>query len=116
MSPSRPSSPCRYPRCPNLATQHGYCDQHKQQAQQQQDRERGNSSERGYDWRWQRIRLNYINSHPLCLDCYEMIPRQITAATEVHHIIALRDGGTSDDSNLRPLCKACHNKRTLKGE
>ena len=31
-------------------------------------------------------------------------------ATELHHIIAVEDGGTDDIENLMPLCKECHKK------
>ena len=33
-------------------------------------------------------------------------------ATEAHHIVAVRDGGTHDYSNLAPLCKRCHSRVT----
>jgi len=33
-------------------------------------------------------------------------------ATELHHIIAVEDGGTDDIENLVPLCKKCHKEYT----
>lgn len=33
-------------------------------------------------------------------------------ATELHHILAIEDGGTDDIENLMPLCKECHNEYT----
>lgn len=30
------------------------------------------------------------------------------------HIIALKDGGTNDFSNLRTLCRSCHEKHNIK--
>jgi len=33
-------------------------------------------------------------------------------ATELHHIIAVEDGGTDDIENLMPLCKECHKEYT----
>jgi len=33
-------------------------------------------------------------------------------ATELHHIIAVEDGGTDDIENLMPLCKECHEEYT----
>lgn len=33
-------------------------------------------------------------------------------ATELHHIIAIEDGGTDDIENLMPLCKECHKEYT----
>ena len=86
----------------------------KQQAQRQVDERRGSASSRGYDRRWQRIRAMYLRAHPLCVDC--QAGRRTTAATEVHHIVALRDGGTHDDGNLMALCKSHHSTRTATGE
>lgn len=33
-------------------------------------------------------------------------------ATELHHIIAVEDGGTDDIENLMPLCEECHKEYT----
>lgn len=55
-----------------------------------------------------------LRSSPLCLDCAAQ--GLTTAATEVHHIIAKRDGGTDSEDNLMALCKSCHSKRTNAGE
>lgn len=33
-------------------------------------------------------------------------------ATELHHIIAVKDGGTDDKNNLMPLCEKCHKEYT----
>lgn len=33
------------------------------------------------------------------------------AGGEVHHVVALSEGGTSDPSNLRLVCRSCHAKR-----
>jgi hypothetical protein len=33
-------------------------------------------------------------------------------ATELHHIMAVEDGGTDDIENLMPLCKECHKEYT----
>jgi hypothetical protein len=32
---------------------------------------------------------------------------------EVDHVIALKDGGTNDATNLRALCANCHKQKTL---
>ena len=103
------------PLCPNLTELGGYCDEHKKYSS---DRERGSSTARGYDATWQRRRIIFLNrtENALCYDCLHMIPERITASTEVHHIIAKRNGGTDDFSNLMGLCYDCHNKRTTKGE
>ncbi len=33
-------------------------------------------------------------------------------ATEIDHIIPLKNGGTNDIENLQALCKRCHSKKT----
>lgn len=33
-------------------------------------------------------------------------------ATELHHILAVEDGGTDDLENLMPLCRECHQEYT----
>lgn len=40
-----------------------------------------------------------------CHDCTDY-------ATEYHHITPVALGGTDDDDNLMPLCKACHKEYT----
>ena len=40
-----------------------------------------------------------------------------TAATEVHHVLKLTDGGERlDPANCRALCKPCHSARSGRGE
>jgi 5-methylcytosine-specific restriction endonuclease McrA len=40
-----------------------------------------------------------------CHDCTDY-------ATELHHIVAVEDGGTDEISNLMPLCRDCHKEYT----
>lgn len=47
---------------------------------------------------------------PFCRDCRDR--DIIRYATEIDHIVPLSKGGTNDDSNVRALCKLCHNART----
>lgn len=46
-------------------------------------------------------RTNY-----LCQDC--KAKGKIAVAEEVHHVVALKDGGSDEDSNTVNLCKPCH--------
>lgn len=105
---------CLMPGCPNLVYS-GYCEEHKKQ---RYDNRRASSTKRGYDYTWQQRRIAFLNrqENALCYDCLHMMPERTTAATEVHHIIAKRNGGTDDYSNLMPLCHDCHSKRTANGE
>ena len=113
MSPSKALRSCTYPGCSELVRS-GRCDKHKAITQRQQDERRGSASSRGYGRRWQQIRLLALSRQPLCCDCEQA--GLIVAANEVHHIKALRNGGTHAMDNLLCLCHACHSKRTIKGE
>jgi 5-methylcytosine-specific restriction protein A len=75
--------------------------------------ERGTSAQRGYGGRWQRLRAMFLRAHPLCVECARA--DRITVATDVHHIVAKRAGGSDDDSNLMALCHACHSRITAAG-
>jgi 5-methylcytosine-specific restriction protein A len=80
----------------------------------QRDARRGSPSSRGYDRTWQRLRADYLSSHPLCADCAPLV----AVATEVHHIrsIARDPGDRLDRANLMALCRPCHARRTRRGE
>ncbi len=107
--PTRPRPGCAYMRCSKLAEPgSAYCAEHTRKV----DRQRGTAQERGYDYRWLKIRNNFLMRHPLCYDCIKA--GRVTAATEVHHIIPLDRNGTNDEGNLMSLCHSCHVKRTEK--
>lgn len=46
-----------------------------------------------------------VERRTICHECEDY-------ATELHHIIAVEDGGTDDIENLMPLCKECHKEYT----
>lgn len=72
---------------------------------------RGNSSERGYDADWQRLRLAVLSREPFCRLCDGS--GRTTAAVLVDHIKPIEDGGARlDDANLQPLCVECHAVKT----
>ncbi len=66
-----------------------------------------NSTARGYDRRWRKLRLLVLQEEPLCRMCREI--GRATLATVVDHIKAKRDGGTDERGNLQSLCETCHN-------
>jgi 5-methylcytosine-specific restriction protein A len=114
--PERPKKPCRYPGCPELV-ESGYCDKHADH-ERTTDKYRGSAASRGYDHGWRVFREAYLRKHPLCVDCLAMRPQRVTAATEPHHTIRLRDRPDLrfDERFLMALCKPCHQVRTARGE
>ena len=120
--PSRSFKICKERECKELTRDaSGYCPAHihleeelKKQRCRKYDAVRGSANERGYDSRWVKIRKMFLMRNPLCSDCLK--GTRLTPANEVHHVKALKKGGTHDSNNLMSLCKSCHSKRTAKGE
>jgi 5-methylcytosine-specific restriction protein A len=77
---------------------------------------RGNTSARGYGWKWQKERLFHLAKHPLCVYCEET--GRVTAATTVDHRIPHRGDQTLfwDRSNWQSLCTNCHSSRKQREE
>ncbi len=73
------------------------------------DDRRESSSKRGYDAAWRKCRKLFAEKHPVCCtpDCG-------APTEEVDHIesVADRPDLKLKWSNLRPLCKPCHSRRT----
>lgn len=66
---------------------------------------RPSAAKRGYDRKWRIIRAAFLKAHPNC-SCGAI-------ATEVDHIVSLRSGGSNEWSNLQPMCKPCHARKTV---
>ena len=66
------------------------------------------STQRGYGYRWQKAREQFLHDSPLCVYC----ERQglVTAATVVDHKIPHRGDRDLfwDQANWQSLCKTCH--------
>ena len=64
-----------------------------------------------YSYRWQRVRLHFLQEHPLCVMCESR--GRIVAASVVDHVIAHRGNVDLfwDQSNWQALCKGCHDSR-----
>jgi 5-methylcytosine-specific restriction protein A len=113
--PRKPPRPCGSPGCPELVeVGTRRCARHEADRHHAIDARRGNSSERGYGAAWQRLRLAFLASNPLCVFCLNV--GRITAATVVDHLVPLADGGTNDVNNLRALCKPHHDARTMRDQ
>jgi len=67
---------------------------------------RASAASRGYGRRWRRLASLVLAGSPWCSDCLT------EPSSEVHHLVAKRDGGEDDAANLLALCKSCHSKRT----
>lgn len=111
--PRSASTPCRVPGCPRLSTG-GYCPEHRGERDSDTEANRPTAAQRGYDHRWRKVRAMQLRRYPLCADCLEA--GRVTRATQAHHLVAVRDGGQHELSNLLSLCATCHSRRTGKGE
>lgn len=113
----KPKRPCSYPNCAELVEAgEKYCKLHKPLNKRTYDDNRPSASARGYDKKWEKVRKMFLKEHPLCEDCLRY--GVYTPAQEVHHIEKVKDRPDRrlDPTNLMALCKACHNRRTAKGE
>ena len=122
--PSAAAKPCRSPGCGALVRDgSGYCAQHLvaklagiQAERRQYDKDRGSSAQRGYGARWQKARLGYLRSHPLCRACEDV--GRVTLATVVDHKVPHRGDMALfwDPSNWQSLCKTCHDQKTARDD
>lgn len=62
---------------------------------------------------WKATRSYVLNNEPLCRKCN--IDGILTPATVVDHIVDIVDDPDRklDISNLQPLCRECHNEKTV---
>jgi 5-methylcytosine-specific restriction protein A len=109
--PRKPLKPCKHPGCPNL-TEHDYCDAHAPLHRS----DRASAGKRGYTSRWQKASKAYLRKHPLCAACLK--EGRITKAAVVDHIVPHRGNRQLfwDESNWQPLCKHCHDVKTMTEE
>lgn len=117
--PDPPKTICR--RCRSIRGENGCKCGRPGQARQLR---RGSSSERGYDYAWQKLRAELLGldggsgrlEFLFCADC--QAEDVATPVEELHHIkkIATHPHLRLDPRNLMPLCKDHHNARTARGE
>jgi len=111
----RPLKPCAAPACSALVRGKRFCGEHEHRAEQPKrahDQRRGNSSQRGYGYKWQQARARFLQINPLCVMCEA--EGRVKAATDVDHIIPHR-GDTKlfwDESNYQSLCHSHHSEKT----
>jgi 5-methylcytosine-specific restriction protein A len=102
---------CLSPKCPNPATARGRCDFHRKLQERQRSRVRrqeGRERNRFYARKhWAMVRRHKLRLDPICELC------DVALASEVHHRIALDDGGdVYAMGNLVSTCKPCHSRQT----
>lgn len=105
---------CRHPSCGKLIDDAGYCPSHVRVEQKRADAQRGSSSERGYNYRWQKARQTFLRANPLCRHCTKL--GMVRAATEVDHVIPHRGDQELfwNTDNWQGLCKPCHSRKTAR--
>lgn len=107
--PARFKKQCKKIGCSNLTDNaNGYCVEH-QPERYRYDKARLSSYQRGYDNRWRKYRLWFLEYHPLCSLCGD-------PATVVDHIIPHKGDKKLfwDANNHQALCKACHDAKTAR--
>lgn len=117
--PQRPKSICRKVACGALIDVPGYCAKHVQQSSGWARSNDGKtSSERGYDYAWQKRRERIMARDGGI--CQIKGPTCTLVASDVDHKVskaAARETGWSegqieDDSNLQAACRTCHKAKT----
>ncbi len=68
------------------------------------------STQRGYGYKWQQARAQYLREHPLCVMCQAV--GRVEAATVVDHITPHRGNQSLfwRRSNWQPLCATHHSR------
>jgi len=107
----KPLKPCNKHGCPNL-TRESYCEQHKSIPHKRYDDKRGSSSQRGYNSKWRKARLSFLQNNPLCVQCNA--EGRLTVANIDDHIQPHKGDMKLfwDSTNWQPLCKHHHDVKT----
>ena len=119
--PVRPPRPCPWPGCPALVLKGSHCAKHLPMAEARTAEARKNAhkaynaqrdeSDQFYKTeRWRKFRAYYLRRHPLCVHCDSQ--GLTTVAVILDHIepLKLRPDLALAWDNVRPLCRACHNR------
>lgn len=115
-----PSTLCAHAGCNAKAVAHGRCQRHQAKAsppiampaKPRYKDNRPSAHKRGYDGRWRKARLAYLDDNPLCVMC--QANGLLVPATVVDHIIPHRGNQHRfwDMDNWQALCKSCHDHKT----
>ena len=110
LMPTKPKVPCKHPGCVALVPSgQKYCDRHKPMHPE----EVRPAASRGYGSAWQKARKQYLEVHPLCVECIK--EGRYVKATVVDHIVPHRGDPKLfwDQRNWQALCKRCHDRKTM---
>ena len=111
--PTKPPRGCAVNGCAELVRNGGaFCAFHARERERTANENRGSSTQRGYGARWQKLRLMFLRANPICADPFGVHRGEPTPATDVDHILPRSQGGTDAWTNLQPLCKSCHARKT----
>ena len=109
---SKPKRPCSHLGCSELVDGR-FCKKHEKEYNKNYEKyKRDPSTYKRYGKAWRVIRKRYVVEHPLCEMCLK--ENRMIKVEEVHHILPLSRGVTSDEDNLMSLCKSCHSKIHVK--
>ena len=116
--PSLAPKPCRQNGCSALVREGGgYCAVHKREVKKQVEERRESSTQRGYGYKWQQAREQFLREHPLC-ECPECKAGElrVIVATVVDHRIPHKGDKKLfwDRKNWQAMSKPCHDKKTAK--
>lgn len=115
--PYRPKQICGYPGCSSLSIDNSiYCLLHQTKRDYKKENlSRQSSNQRGYDYKWQKFRQNYLRLNPLC-QCNDCINSKYQkAANVIHHINGFTNEIEKYDlNNLMPMNKSCHDALTAR--
>ena len=93
---------CPAPACPNCQP----CATHKRGGRRAADARRGSSAARGYDGRWQKLRVLILAEEPVCRYC--KASGRVTASSTVDHMTPKARGGGDERGNLCGCCDRCN--------
>lgn len=80
------------------------------------DKQRGNSTSRGYGSNWRyRIRPQFLRANPLCVLCGSLASVPDHWPETRASLIARAVTDPDAEHRLRPLCASCHNTHGLRG-
>lgn len=90
----------------------GRCPKHQRVVAREVEARRESSTQRGYGYKWQVAREQFLREQPLCRKHKEL--GQIVVATVVDHIVPHRNDQALfwNRANWQPLCKPCHDLKT----